>query len=126
MHTQVLLSLGQLSVALRTFLRLRTLRLPISLFEVFTIQSFGLSSIPAVFRLKALGTTSLGLGAFTDVLTAAALCFFLQRLRTGYKPADSLVRRLVKDAINTGVLTTAVSLSTLLLVRARFIPQTRN
>ncbi|KAJ7058356.1 hypothetical protein C8F01DRAFT_990580 [Mycena amicta] len=94
----VLLALGQLAVAL-----------------VFTIQAFGLATIPAVFQLRTLGTISIGLGVSTDVVIAASLCFFLNRLRTGYKPADSLVTRLVVDTINTGVLTTAVSLTTLLL-----------
>ncbi|KAF7291899.1 hypothetical protein MIND_01215200 [Mycena indigotica] len=94
----VLLVLGQMAVAL-----------------IFTIQAFGLSSIPAVFQLRTIATISIGLGVGTDVVIAAALCFFLNRLRTGYKPADSLVKRLVVDTINTGVLTTAVSLTTLLL-----------
>ncbi|KAJ7123251.1 hypothetical protein C8R43DRAFT_1031970 [Mycena crocata] len=94
----VLLSVGQLGVAL-----------------IFTAQAFVLKTIPEVFSLKTIATISLGLGVFTDVVTAAALCFFLRRLRTGYKAADSLVRQLVTDAINTGVLTTAVSLATLIL-----------
>ncbi|KAJ6542185.1 hypothetical protein DFH09DRAFT_46786 [Mycena vulgaris] len=93
----VLLSLGQLGVAL-----------------AFTVQAFELKTIPAVFNLKTLATISLGLGVLTDVVTAAALCFFIRRLRTGYKAADSLVRSLVTDAINTGGVTTAVSLATVL------------
>ncbi|KAJ7085532.1 hypothetical protein C8R44DRAFT_893821 [Mycena epipterygia] len=94
----IFLCIGQLGVAL-----------------AFTVKAFELQTIPAVFNLKTLATISLGLGAFTDVVTAAALIFFLRRLRTGYRAADSLVRRLVTDAINTGVVTTAVSLATLLL-----------
>ncbi|KAJ7838266.1 hypothetical protein B0H13DRAFT_2419885 [Mycena leptocephala] len=96
----LLLALGQLSVAM-----------------VFTARAFPLSSIPAVFNLKTLATISLGLGLLTDVVTAGALCFFLWRMRTTQKnsAANSMINRLVGDAINTGVLTTAVSLSTLLL-----------
>ncbi|KAJ7160457.1 hypothetical protein C8R46DRAFT_1108168 [Mycena filopes] len=95
----VLLALGQLGVAL-----------------VFTIDAFQLHTIPDVFGLKALATISLGLGCFTDVVTAASLCFFLWRMRTNHKSAtNSLILRLVADSINTGILTTAVSLSTLLL-----------
>ncbi|KAJ7185896.1 hypothetical protein C8R46DRAFT_1061995 [Mycena filopes] len=95
----IMLSLGQLGVAL-----------------VFTAQAFKLSSIPAVFNLKMLGTISLALGSLTDIVTAASLCYFLWRMRTSHKSAaNSLITRLVTDAINTGVLTTAVSLSTLLL-----------
>ncbi|KAJ6536208.1 hypothetical protein B0H19DRAFT_1317831 [Mycena capillaripes] len=96
----ILLALGQLGVAM-----------------VFTVQAFQLSSIPAVFNLKTIATISLGLGLLTDVVTAGALTFFLWRMRTGQKnsAANSLISHLVTDAINTGVLTTAVSLSTLLL-----------
>ncbi|KAF7327554.1 hypothetical protein MKEN_00334400 [Mycena kentingensis (nom. inval.)] len=81
----------------------------------FTVKAFGLTTIPTVFQLKTLGTISLALGVATDIVTAAALCFFLRRLRTGYKPADSLVRRLVIDAINTGICTCVLSLCTLFL-----------
>ncbi|KAJ7927650.1 hypothetical protein B0H13DRAFT_1027742 [Mycena leptocephala] len=96
----VLLALGQLGVAM-----------------VFTARAFQLSSIPAVFNLKTLATISLGLGLLTDVVTAGALCFFLWRMRTAQKnsAANSIINRLVGDAINTGVLTTVASLSTLLL-----------
>ncbi|KAJ7224964.1 hypothetical protein B0H12DRAFT_1193397 [Mycena haematopus] len=95
----VLLALGQLGVA-----------------AAFTFHAFQLSSIPQVFNLKLLATISLALGVLTDVLTASFLCFFLWRMRTGgHSAANSLITRLVADAINTGVLTTVVSLSTLLL-----------
>ncbi|KAJ7434334.1 hypothetical protein B0H11DRAFT_2179339 [Mycena galericulata] len=102
----ILLSLGQLGVAL-----------------TFTVEAFGLSTIPQVFasNLKLLATISLGLSTFTDVVTAAALCFYIRRLRTGYKDADSLVRSLVTDAVNTGVVTSAVSIATLLLYN--FLPK---
>jgi len=32
-----------------------------------------------------LGTVSLATGVLTDVVTAATLCFFLNKLRTGYR-----------------------------------------
>ncbi|KAJ7860284.1 hypothetical protein B0H13DRAFT_2569597 [Mycena leptocephala] len=67
--------------------------------------------------LLALGQLGVAMGLLTDVVTAGALCFFLWRMRTAQKnsAANSIINRLVGDAINTGVLTTAVSLSTLLL-----------
>ncbi|EDR02355.1 uncharacterized protein LACBIDRAFT_332417 [Laccaria bicolor S238N-H82] len=68
-----------------------------------------------VHKLQTLGTISLGCGVLTDVITAGALCFFLQRLRTGYSPSDSLVTSLCSYAINTGVLTSTVSMATLIL-----------
>ncbi|KAJ7873714.1 hypothetical protein B0H13DRAFT_2552326 [Mycena leptocephala] len=90
---------------------------PLGVAMVFTVLAFQLSSIPAVFNLKTLATISLGLGLLPDVVTAGALCFFLWRMRTAQKnsAANSIINRLVGDAINTGVLTTAISLSTLLL-----------
>ena len=33
---------------------------------------------------KVIGTVALGLGMATDVMTAAALCWFLRNLKTGY------------------------------------------
>ncbi|KAF7346807.1 hypothetical protein MSAN_01819600 [Mycena sanguinolenta] len=95
----ILLALGQLGVAV-----------------VFTVRAFEIGIISKVFNLKLVATISLALGVLTDVLTASALCFFLWRMRTkGRSAANSLITRLVTDAINTGVLTTVVSLSTLLL-----------
>ncbi|KAJ7023499.1 hypothetical protein C8F04DRAFT_1134105 [Mycena alexandri] len=76
-------------------------------YRFFTVQAFQLPSIPAVFRLKTLATISLALGSFTDVVTAASLSFFLWRMRTNHKSAtNSLIMRLVMDAVNTGILTT--------------------
>ena len=94
----ILLSLGQLGLAL-----------------VFTVKSFQLPSIFAVHDLKLLGTVSLATGVATDIVTAFSLCYFLNNLRTGYKTSDSLVNSLVRYAINTGALTSAVSLTTLIL-----------
>ncbi|CAK5276936.1 unnamed protein product, partial [Mycena citricolor] len=81
----------------------------------FTVKAFEMLSISAVFGLKIPATTSLALGVFTDITIAASLSFFLRRLRSGIARTDSLVRRLVRDAINIGILTSTVSLTTLLL-----------
>ncbi|CDO68362.1 hypothetical protein BN946_scf184815.g9 [Trametes cinnabarina] len=62
-----------------------------------------------------LGSFALGLGMATDVVTAAALCYFLRGLKTGYNQDDSIVNTLTLYAINTGVITSAISLSTLIL-----------
>ncbi|KAG6811391.1 hypothetical protein H0H92_007635 [Tricholoma furcatifolium] len=94
----MLLTFGQLAMAI-----------------VFTVKSFQLPSIFAVFRLRTLGTISLALGVATDVVTAASLCYFLLRLRTGLHSSDSIVNSLILYAINTGALTGACSLTTILL-----------
>ena len=74
--------------------------------------------LPTVFdvaKLQTVGTISLAVGMATDIIIAAALCWYLRKLKTGYKPSDSLVNTLVRFAINTGALTGLVSLITLLL-----------
>jgi len=81
----------------------------------FTIKAFHLPNLFAVYELKTLGTIALAFGVATDMITAAALCLFLNRLRTGFQTADSLVNSLCRYAINTGAVTSAVSLTTLLL-----------
>ncbi|KAH9480338.1 hypothetical protein JR316_0006936 [Psilocybe cubensis] len=84
----MLLTFGQLGLAL-----------------AFSIEAFKLPSVFAVHDLQTLGTVSLGVGVVTDIVTAGALCLYLNRLRTGLKSSDSLVDNLCSYAINTGVLT---------------------
>ncbi|KAK0221432.1 hypothetical protein IW262DRAFT_1481780 [Armillaria fumosa] len=81
----------------------------------FTLKAFELTGVFEVVNLRVLGSTSLGVGVLTDMVTAISLCYFLNKLRTGYHKSDSLVNSLVLYAINTGALTSAVSLSTLIL-----------
>lgn len=81
----------------------------------FTVECFRLPNIYAVHELQTLGTISLGVGVATDVVTAVALCYFLTQLRTGLKSSDNLVDNLCSYAINTGVLTSTVSIATLVL-----------
>jgi hypothetical protein len=69
----------------------------------------------ADLKLQRLATISLGTGAFTDVLTAVTLCWCLQKYKTGQRQSDSLVHSLSIYAVNTGVVTSAFSLATLLI-----------
>ncbi|PPQ72256.1 hypothetical protein CVT26_006983 [Gymnopilus dilepis] len=94
----LLLAFGQLGLAL-----------------AFTVKAFKLPDVFAVHNLQTLGTLSLGVGVCTDIITAGALCIFLNRLRTGLKSSDNLVNNLCTYAINTGVLTSTVSVATLIL-----------
>ncbi|KAL0566343.1 hypothetical protein V5O48_015676, partial [Marasmius crinis-equi] len=94
----MLLVLGQLGLAL-----------------AFTAKAFQLPNLFAVVHLRTLGTIALAVGVLTDVVIAFALCFFLNRLRTGYQRSDTLVNSLVRYAVNTGAVTGAVSLTTLIL-----------
>ncbi|KAJ3793839.1 hypothetical protein GGU11DRAFT_759634 [Lentinula aff. detonsa] len=87
----------------------------LSLALVFTIKSFMLPDVFSVVKLRVLGTISLGVGVLTDIITASSLCYFLNKLRTGYRQSDSLVSTLIKYAINTGALTSVVSITTVIL-----------
>ncbi|KAF8886199.1 hypothetical protein BD779DRAFT_1531450 [Infundibulicybe gibba] len=82
---------------------------------VYTIKAFALPSVFAASRIRVLGSISLATGAVTDIITAVSLCYFLNKLRTGYSTSDSLVDSLCRYAINTGVLTSFLSLTTLVL-----------
>ncbi|EPQ50960.1 hypothetical protein GLOTRDRAFT_81515 [Gloeophyllum trabeum ATCC 11539] len=82
---------------------------------LFTVKAFELESLTKLHDLKAFGTLSLALGVATDAVTAVALCWFLSKLKTGYSNSDSLVNSLSLYAVNTGALTSAFSLSTLIL-----------
>ncbi|PFH51227.1 hypothetical protein AMATHDRAFT_59512 [Amanita thiersii Skay4041] len=84
---------------------------------VYTVRAFTLRAILQLElpHIKLIATIALASGVGTDVLTATALCYYLRKLRTGHRKSDSLVNTLTVYAINTGALTSAISLSTLLL-----------
>ncbi|TFK93089.1 hypothetical protein K466DRAFT_161092 [Polyporus arcularius HHB13444] len=82
---------------------------------VYTYQSFRLESLADIGSMKMIGTLSLALGMATDVVIAAALCYFLRDLRTGHSKDDSVVNSLIIYAVGTGGLTSVVSFTTLLL-----------
>ncbi|KAF9078604.1 hypothetical protein BDP27DRAFT_1309858 [Rhodocollybia butyracea] len=82
---------------------------------VFTVKAFALPSVSSVIQLKTIGTASLALGASSDILTAASLCYFLRRLRTGQAQSDSIANTLMIYAVGTGGVTSVVSISCLIL-----------
>ncbi|KAF7980647.1 hypothetical protein HWV62_37462 [Athelia sp. TMB] len=65
-----------------------------------------------------MASLSLAAGLATDITTAAALCYYLQKLRTGIASSDSLVRSLTRYAVNCGVVT---SLATLITVKNNWL-----
>lgn len=93
---------------------------PVVFAGVYTAQGFTHSDLPLIvlttsYTEKLWGTLALSAGAATDVLTALALCYYLHKLKTGYSQSDGLVKQLSIFAVNTGLLTSAASLSTLIL-----------
>jgi len=92
----ILLALGQLGLAI-----------------TYTYKTFKLDHLSSLPDIKLLGTISLAVGTLTDVVTAITLCFCLRKFRTGQRHSDTLVNSLTIYAINTGVLSSAFSLGTL-------------
>ncbi|KZP33676.1 hypothetical protein FIBSPDRAFT_312909 [Athelia psychrophila] len=81
----------------------------------YTYKCFGLSTLEEVSQLKLLASLALGSGVVTDICIAATLCFYLQRLRTNFSKSNAIVRGLTIHAIDTGVVTSALSITTLVL-----------
>lgn len=99
----ILLTLGQLGLSF-----------------LYTVQAFLDPKLSNTQHLKTVGILSLSAGVVTDVITSAALCYFLRRFRTGYnKHSDSVVDTLMRYAVNTGVITSGVSLATLITYELR-------
>ena len=59
----------------------------------FCFASFHLDSLANIEDMKVIGTLSLALGMATDFVIALALCYFLRRLRTGYRKYVPLLNR---------------------------------
>jgi len=85
----------------------------------YCIKAFELSNLLDVHKLRLVASLALGAGLLTDFLIAAALCYYLRKMRTGYRKADSLVNTLSIYAVNTGAITGAISLLTVVLYNAR-------
>ncbi|KZV66855.1 hypothetical protein PENSPDRAFT_76251 [Peniophora sp. CONT] len=72
-------------------------------------------ALTELVTLKGLGSTSLALGAATDIVTALTLSFYLNGMRTGYRRSEGLINKLIGFSVRTGALTSAVSLAVLIL-----------
>ncbi|TFK68032.1 hypothetical protein BDN72DRAFT_898468 [Pluteus cervinus] len=81
----------------------------------YAIRAFELKKLVFASELTEFATLSLGAGVLTDFIIAVTLCYYLRKLRTGYTESDSLVSTLTIYTINTGVITSAISLTTLIL-----------
>uniref|UniRef100_A0A0W0G7A0 DUF6534 domain-containing protein n=1 Tax=Moniliophthora roreri TaxID=221103 RepID=A0A0W0G7A0_MONRR len=120
----ILLSLGQFGLAISAFsifMHMDHASYQLHLFqrtpsEVLCLMpsSFGLKKLMYANRLKLIATLALGTGALTDLITAFTLSYYLRKLRTGYQKSDLLVNKLSLYAINTGALTSVMSLGALI------------
>ncbi|CAK5266751.1 unnamed protein product [Mycena citricolor] len=80
----------------------------------FTLKCFQSPFVATLPKLKFIASLALGINVATDVFTACGLAFFLRRFRTGHAQSDSIVNKLTIYAVNTGAVTSACSLGTLL------------
>ncbi|KIK69956.1 hypothetical protein GYMLUDRAFT_532958 [Collybiopsis luxurians FD-317 M1] len=84
----------------------------------FTCKGFQFDMFADLPQIKTLGSFALGCGALNDLLLAASLCFYLERMRSKqrrhYYNAHSLITMLSIYAVGTGMMTSAVGIATLL------------
>ncbi|KAH7872832.1 uncharacterized protein C8R40DRAFT_1173231 [Lentinula edodes] len=85
----------------------------------YEVGAFHLQNILDIAKIKVVASLALATGALADFLIAVALCYYLRKLRTGYREPDSLLNSLVQYALNTGALTSTMSILTLVLYDAR-------
>jgi len=79
----------------------------------YTVAGLMLPSLTDLNNIFMVAILAISLGVLTDLLTAAAIFWYLRKLRTGYKRSDTLVNKLIGYAINTGLLTSAFSIACL-------------
>jgi hypothetical protein len=116
---KLLLVFGQLGEGSSSWLQTPYLTLFLNcipgLAVVFTVQSYALSALPDLLNLRVVGIVALGIGVLNDIGIAFALCYYLQSMRLYYTQSDSIIRSLTLYAVNTGVLTSAMSFTTLII-----------
>ncbi|KAG6371580.1 hypothetical protein JVT61DRAFT_9290 [Boletus reticuloceps] len=92
----LLLDLGQLGLAI-----------------YYTVKIDQLPALPDLVNLRVVGIITLGIGVLNDAGIAIALCYYLQKMRSSHTQSNYLIRNLTLYAVNTGALTSAMSLATL-------------
>ncbi|KAG6901888.1 hypothetical protein C0995_007013 [Termitomyces sp. Mi166 len=80
---------------------------------VFTVQALRLRTWAQLKQLKGLSMAVNILAALGDGLIAGALCYFLQRSRTGFRKSDTMIRKLIMFTVSTGVLTSICAIASL-------------
>ncbi|KAG7085325.1 hypothetical protein E1B28_002892 [Marasmius oreades] len=90
----------------------------LSLSITYTVKSFMLQKLVRAEELRLIASLSLGSGALTDTITALTLCYYLRKFRTGFGQSQQLAYKLSLYAINTGLLTSVMSLGALIFYDA--------
>lgn len=84
---------------------------------VYVAKAAHFTTFIQVTTLKALSISVNALGAATDIVIAAALCYLLDSARTGFEQSDSMINRLMLFSVNTGLLTSICAIMSLIMVR---------
>ncbi|KAK1215134.1 hypothetical protein PQX77_022270 [Marasmius sp. AFHP31] len=82
---------------------------------VYAAECFRLKKLLYLSNVKLIATLSLASGAVADLVTALTLCYYLQKFRTGFRQTDTVINTLMMYTINTGGLTSIMSILTVVL-----------
>ncbi|KAJ7780331.1 hypothetical protein DFH07DRAFT_470123 [Mycena maculata] len=82
----------------------------------YVAMSFHLHTFVELGQLKALSISVNALAAAGDLFIAATLCGLLIRSRTGFHRSDTMIKKLIIFAVNTGVITTACAIASLVSI----------
>ncbi|KAF7317871.1 hypothetical protein MKEN_00875000 [Mycena kentingensis (nom. inval.)] len=82
----------------------------------FVALSLQLDTFAELTTLKSLSITVNALAAAGDVLIAATLCKLLHSSRTGFHRSDTMIRKLMVWAVNTGLVTSLCAIASLISI----------
>ncbi|KAJ6624831.1 hypothetical protein B0H10DRAFT_2212241 [Mycena sp. CBHHK59/15] len=82
----------------------------------YVAMSLRLHTFAELAELKALSITVNALAVASDVFIAASLVTLLRRSRTGFTRSDTMIKKLVAFAINTGVVTSVCASASLISI----------
>ncbi|KAF7309552.1 hypothetical protein MIND_00326100 [Mycena indigotica] len=82
----------------------------------YVALSLQLQTFAELTELKSLSITVNSLAAAGDVLIAATLCKLLHSSRTGFHRSDTMIRKLMMWAVNTGLITSICAIASLISI----------
>ncbi|KAI0037874.1 hypothetical protein FA95DRAFT_1613813 [Auriscalpium vulgare] len=72
-------------------------------FAAYPIQGLRDPRFDQVQKLTGTAVPALVLAAIADIALAASLAYYLHKARTGIKPSDTIVKKLILYAVTTGL-----------------------
>lgn len=71
---------------------------------IITVKAFRIHSFPELKKISPLMYLTFAVGTSSDLSLALALCYLLNRSRTGFRKTDSLIKVLMFYTVNTGMI----------------------